>query len=141
MSTAPLNEEQDIVTVADTGDGAFQVEVNAGGIRFLADEPTTVGGLGSGPKPHDLLAAGLGACTVMTLRMYARQKEIPLDHVKVRITHSRRKDIEPTSLFTRLIHLEGNLTDDQRQRLLEIAERCPVHRTLEKGSAVESALI
>ena len=128
------------VTVTETGEGAFQVEVIAGGVRFLADEPPEVGGLGSGPTPYDLLAAGLGACTAMTLRLYARGKQLPLDKVTVTVGHSRRSDVEPADLFTRRLHLEGALSEEQRQRLAEIAARCPVHRTLERGAAVETEL-
>lgn len=128
------------VMVTETGEGAFQVEVVAGGVRFLADEPREVGGLGSGPTPYDLLAAGLGACTAMTLRLYARGKGLPLDRVSVRVGHSRRRDAEPADLFTRRLRIEGALTGEQRQRLAEIAARCPVHRTLQRGAAVETEL-
>ena len=129
-----------VVTVAETGEGAFQVEVSAGGVHFLADEPPEVGGLGSGPTPYDLLAAGLGACTAMTLRLYARGKQLPLDRVTVTIGHSRRRATEPADLFTRRLLLEGDLSDEQRQRLAEIADRCPVHRTLEGGAAIATEL-
>lgn len=128
------------VHVAETGEGAFQVEVSAGGAHFLADEPPEVGGLGSGPTPYDLLAAGLGACTAMTLRMYARHKQIPLDKVAVTVGHARRAGAEPSDLFTRRLLLTGELTDQQRQRMTEIADKCPVHRTLERGAAVETQL-
>ena len=128
------------VHVAETGEGAFQVEVSAGGAHFLADEPPEVGGLGSGPTPYDLLAAGLGACTAMTLRMYARHKKIPLDKVAVTVGHARRAGAEPSDLFTRRLLLTGELTDQQRQRMTEIADKCPVHRTLERGAAVETQL-
>ena len=139
---APARSEQQsgIVTVAETGEGDFQVEVSAGGVHFLADEPPEVGGLGSGPTPYDLLAAGLGACTAMTLRLYARGKQLPLDRVTVTIGHSRRRGGEPSDLFTRGLLLEGDLTAEQRQRLVEIAERCPVHRTLERGAAIDTEL-
>lgn len=130
--------ESGVVTVSETGEGAFQVDVSAGGIHFLADEPPEVGGLGSGPTPYDLLAAGLGACTVMTLRMYARHKQIPLDQVSVAVGHRRRQGAQPADLFTRSLRLTGSLSDQQRQRLAEIADRCPVHRTLERGAAVET---
>lgn len=141
-SPAPARSDKQSgdVTVTETGEGAFQVEVLAGGVRFLADEPPEVGGLGSGPTPYDLLAAGLGACTVMTLRLYARGKNLPLDRVSVTIGHSRRRDTQPADLFVRQLHIEGDLTNEQRQRLAEIAARCPVHRTLERGSAVETEL-
>ncbi len=128
------------VHVGETGEGAFQVEVSAGGAHFLADEPPEVGGLGSGPTPYDLLAAGLGACTAMTLRMYARHKKIPLDKVNVTVGHARRTGAEPSDLFTRRLLLTGELTDQQRQRMTEIADKCPVHRTLERGAAVETQL-
>src|SRR5690606_9334645 len=123
---------------AETGEGAFQVEVLAGGVRFLADEPPEVGGLGSGPTPYDLLAAGLGACTAMTLRLYARGKQLPLDKVTVTVGHSRRRDAAPADLFMRRLHLEGDLSEAQRKRLGEIADKCPVHRTLEGGATVET---
>lgn len=138
--SAPRTREQSgVVTVVDTGEGDFQVEVTAGGVRFLADEPPEVGGLGSGPTPYDLVAAGLGACTAMTLRLYARGKNLPLDRVTVSVGHSRRAGQQPADLFSRRLHLEGPLTEDQHQRLIEIAGRCPVHRTLESGAAIETA--
>lgn len=140
-SPAPARSDRQSgdVTVTETGEGAFQVEVAAGGVRFLADEPPEVGGLGSGPTPYDLVAAGLGACTAMTLRLYARGKKIPLDRVTVTVGHSRRRNTEPTDLFTRRLHLEGDLSDEQIKRLGEIADKCPVHRTLERGAAMETA--
>ncbi len=139
---APARSEKQsgAVNVVETGEGAFQVEVSAGGVHFLADEPPEVGGLGSGPTPYDLLAAGLGACTAMTLRLYARGKGLPLDRVSVAVGHSRRRDAAPADLFTRRLQLDGDLSDAQKQRLLEIADRCPVHRTLEGGAAIETDL-
>ncbi|MGY0799573.1 alpha/beta fold hydrolase [Lysobacter sp. A286] len=137
---ARSDAQSGVVTVAETGEGDFQVEVSAGGVHFLADEPPEVGGLGSGPTPYDLLAAGLGACTAMTLRMYARGKQLPLDRVTVTVGHSRRGGTEPSDLFTRRLLLKGDLSDEQRQRLAEIADKCPVHRTLERGAAMETEL-
>lgn len=128
-----------VVKVVETGQGNFQVEVDAGGVNFFADEPPEVGGLGSGPTPYDLLAAGLGACTAMTVRLYARSKKLPLEKVSVRVGHSRRADAEPRDLFTSRLDFEGDLDDAQRQKLLEIAGKCPVHRTLHAGAALESA--
>jgi uncharacterized OsmC-like protein len=115
--------------------------VQAGGIRFLADEPVAVGGLGSGPGPYDLLCAALGACTSMTLRLYADQKQWPLQRIRVAVSHAKDKDQKPADLFRRSIMLEGPLDQAQRTRLMEIAGRCPVHRTLEAGSAIETAEI
>jgi putative redox protein len=127
------------VEVVETGAGAFATEVHAGRHRWLADEPVAVGGDDSGPGPYDLLAASLGACTAMTLRMYARQKGLPLERVRVRLKHSKihATDCEhcETSAgridrIEREIELQGPLDDAQHRRLLEIADRCPVHRTL-----------
>jgi len=126
------------VVVEETGEGNFQVEVLAGGARFLADEPVEVGGLGSGPTPYDLLCAALGACTAMTVRMYARRKEWPLRRVRVCVGHARTKGEDQPDGFLREVALEGDLTDEQRSRLIEIAERCPVHASLKQGARVST---
>lgn len=136
--TAP-DKDLDTVTVAETGVGKFQVEVMAPGATFLADEPADAGGLGSGPNPYDLLASALGACTAMTLRLYASRKGWPLERAIVRVLHAR-PGLEARDRFAREITLEGPLDADQQRRLLEIAERCPVHRTLERGAEIVSVL-
>lgn len=128
-----------VVTVAETAEGDFQVEVSAGGVSFLADEPPEVGGLGAGPTPYDLLGAGLGACTAMTVRLYARHKDLPLGRITVEVGHTRRADADPPDLFVRRLLLEGDLSDEQRRKLVEIAEKCPVHRTLRTGANIETA--
>lgn len=104
--------------------------------EFVADEPAKVGGADAGPAPFELLLASLGACTSMTIRMYADRKEWPLEHVRVTLQHERRKKEggdgkELTEHFERVLEFEGPLTDEQRERLTEIAGRCPVHRALE----------
>jgi len=138
-------EEAMGVDIRETGQGKFQAMVAAGPHRFIADEPTTVGGLGSGPSPYEFLAAALGTCTSMTIRMYAERKGLPLDRVSVNVEHERRhgqsaseagEKEPPIDHFTRNIRLEGPLDEAQRQRVLEIADRCPVHRTLERGATV-----
>jgi len=125
--------------VRETRRGKFQQEVIAGAHRFLADEPTAIGGMGSGPNPYDLLLAGLGACTSMTLRLYAERKLLPLKRTTVSLHHSRIHGADCAACETkegmldrieRLITLEGDLDAEQRKRLMEIAEECPVHRTL-----------
>ena len=132
--------EVGIVLVRETGGGKFQQEIMSGPHRFLADEPVKAGGLDSGPGPYDLLLASLGACTSMTLRLYADNKKLPLDRVSVRLTHNRIHAEDCLNCETkegmidridRNITLEGALSADERKRLLEIADKCPVHRTLE----------
>ena len=106
-----------------------------------------VGGTDLGPNPYQFLAAGLGACTTMTIRMYARRKGIPLAHVAVDVTHNKShiqdcKDCEKpdqkTDVFRRAIRLEGEMSADQRASLLAIADKCPVHRTLSQRSVIET---
>jgi len=130
--------EDGVVLVDDTGAGKFQMQVRAGGARFFADEPKDVGGLASGPSPYQLVAAGLGACTAMTVRLYAEQKAWPLERVHVAVTHDKVSGATPPDRFERRIRFEGPLDVDQVRRLFEIADRCPVHRTLEGGSKVET---
>lgn len=134
------------VIVQETGAGNYQNAVRAGRHRLLADEPRSVGGLDSGPSPYDFLLSALGACTSMTVRMYADLKQLPLARVSVRLTHEKVHAQDSTAasgkadLLTRKIHLEGDLSEAQRQRLLEIANKCPVHRTLEGDIRVRSEL-
>lgn len=127
------------VVAEETRAGRFQVAIQAGGISFLADEPESVGGLGSGPTPYDLLSAGLAACTTMTLRLYADQKGWPVARIRTAVGHQKRKGELPADVFARRIEIEGTLDDEQRTRMLEIADRCPVHRTLESAAAVTTS--
>lgn len=127
------------VEVRETRAGKFQVEVTAAGSKFFVDEPVEVGGQGSGPTPYDLLASALGACTAMTVRLYAARKAWPLESVVVRVLH-RREGLDIKDRFARELVLEGDLTHEQRKRLLDIANRCPVHQTLERGSDVITVL-
>jgi uncharacterized OsmC-like protein/fermentation-respiration switch protein FrsA (DUF1100 family) len=128
------------VVAEETGAGRYQVAIHAGGIRFLADEPVSAGGLGTGPTPYDLVSAGLAACTTMTLRMYADHKGLPAGRICTAVGHMRQKEAEIPDLFNRTIAIEGPLDEAQRQRLLEIANRCPVDLTLLSGSRVETTL-
>ena len=138
--TPPTFHTDDAVRVVETGAGRFQVQVQAGGASFLADEPVAFGGLGSGPNPYDLLGAALGSCTAMTLRLYAERKAWPLVRVRVSVAHHRDA---PAGLdvFERDVSLEGELDEAQRARLMEMAERCPVHRTLQRGAEVRTRLV
>ncbi|MBW8302413.1 MAG: OsmC family protein, partial [Brevundimonas sp.] len=118
----------------------FQVRVATASGSFLADEPVSVGGLGSGPTPYDLLGAGLGACTAMTCRLYADRKGWPLERVVVEVGHVGKTATSPDQ-FTRKIGFGGGLDDEQTARLLEIADRCPVHRTLTEGATVTTGVL
>jgi uncharacterized OsmC-like protein len=128
----------------------FGQEITVGTHRLFSDEPRDVGGGDAGPSPYELLAAALGACTSMTLGEYARRKRWPLASVVVRLRHSKIHAIDCSDCDTkdemldrihRDIELTGNLTQEQRERLLEIADKCPVHRTLTVGMKIHSRLI
>lgn len=139
-----------VVRVAETGGGAFQQVVFAAGHRLLADEPADVGGLGSGPSPYDFLSAALGACTSMTLRMYANRKGLEVGRITVDVAHGKvhAKDcIEcgegregRIDRFERRIAVAGPVSAELEAKLVEIAGKCPVHRTLEANSAVVTSL-
>ena len=127
------------VIVEDSNAGPFAETVRAGTHTLLADEPVASGGNDTGPDPYSYLLTALGTCTAMTLRVYARQKKWPLQKVKVQLQHDKiyAKDCADCETkegkvdrIERLIELEGPLDDSQRQRLLQIADHCPVHRTL-----------
>ncbi|MDY6923814.1 MAG: bifunctional alpha/beta hydrolase/OsmC family protein [Pseudomonadota bacterium] len=126
--------------VEETGGGRFQVRVTTASGGFLADEPVSVGGLGSGPTPYDLLGAGLGACTAMTCRLYAERKGWPLERVIVEVGHVA-KTASAADHFTRKIGFTGGLDEEQQARLLEIADRCPVHRTLTESATVSTEIL
>ena len=137
LATEPNEPPVQGVRVEETGAGKFQVRVVTPSITFLADEPISVGGLNSGPTPYDLLSAGLGACTAMTCRLYAERKNWPLERVVVEVGHTAKTASEPDR-FLRKIAFQGQLDETQRGRLLEIADRCPVHRTLTESAVVET---
>ncbi len=130
------------IIVQENGQGRYQQEVIVGEHRLLADEPVSVGGADAGPAPLEFVMAGLGACTSMTVRMYAERKGIPLTRISVSLFHDRVKVASiPRDRIVRKITLEGNLTIEQRARLLEIANKCPVHKALAQPLVIESALV
>ena len=147
---APVPRASAPVVVAETGQGTFLNHVVVGNHRFLADEPVDIGGFDAGPSPYDLLGAALGACTSMTLRLYADRKKLALDRVTVEVTHAKThaQDLDSCiegagSLidhFQRRIAVAGDLDDDQRTALLRIADKCPVHRTLESSVHISTTL-
>jgi putative redox protein len=126
--------------VSETHLGKYQVEARVGQSTLLIDEPVAFGGLGSGPNPYNLLSAALGGCTAMTIRLYADRKGWPLKHVEVAVRHSRA-GLQGRDNFEIDIKLEGDLDDAQRARLMEIADKCPVHLTLARGSDVQTRLL
>jgi len=138
MPDAP--DLSDSLLVAETGLGRLQLVARTEASAFLVDEPKTVGGLGSGPNPYDLLAAALGSCKAMTMRLYAERKGWPLARVQISVRH-RRASLDARDGFDCTVTLEGPLDQAQRARLLEIADHCPVHRTLERGCDVLTRMV
>ena len=144
----PPGAPEGVVRVVEADPDGFLQDVTSGPSHHtLADEPLAYGGTNKGMSPYGFLSSGLGACTSMTIRMYARRKGWPLDGVRVDVTHDKvhAQDAEtgPSAkidTFRREIHLTGPLDADQRARLLEIADKCPVHRTLEASSRIETLL-
>jgi putative redox protein len=153
--TSPRNEQL-ANSDADNGGGwvtthvgsrGFRAEISSGEHVLVADEPLAAGGTDEGPTPYELLLAALGACTAMTLRMYADRKKWPLEDVRVRLRSSRshardcencEKEAVGIHRIERKLELSGSLTDEQRQRLQEIADRCPVKQTIQREIRVES---
>ena len=135
--------------VARTG-SSYRTTITAGAHRMLVDEPLSMGGTDAGPTPYDMIAAALGACTSITLRMYANRKQWPLESVTVTLDHSRVHAVDDENCETddnakldrieRRIRITGDLDDAQRMRLMEIADKCPVHRTLTSGFQIVTTL-
>lgn len=124
------------VAARATGEGQFQTRIALRGGAILADEPAAVGGLDSGPTPYELLSAALAACTSMTMRLYATRKQWTLPGFEVSVAHSLipgAPDSAPRDLFTRRIAFDSAIGPEEEKRLIEIADRCPVHRTLMRG--------
>jgi putative redox protein len=146
-STRNANAQEPIVR--ESGKGKFAQEISIGKHALEGDEPIASGGNDLGPSPYDFLLAALGTCTSMTVRMYATLKKIPLDKITVTLTHDKVYaqdciDCDEKSKIDRLtrgIKLEGDLTEEQRQRLLEIANKCPVHRTLTSKIEITTELV
>lgn len=125
------------VRVSETGNGRYENSVSVGSHELISDEPASMGGGDMGPGPYEYVAAGLGACTSMTLRMYAERKKWSLEKVSVNVSFFREHsvgapDAEKLDVFERVITIQGDLDHQQRERLIEIANKCPVHKTLER---------
>lgn len=122
-------------TASETGASPFAVHIEIGAHDIVGDEPVSAGGKGLGPNPFELMTAALAECTTMTVRWYARQNNLPLDHVEVVIEHAKKLlagATEPVDVFDKTVFIRGSrLTDNQRTHLIEIASRCPIQRVLE----------
>ena len=119
----------------------YAQKITAGNHSYYSDEPKALKGDDTGPAPYDLLLSALGSCTSITLTMYAERKKIKLDTVSVRLNYIPPNELEGTPCrITRKIHIEGDFSEEQHHRMLEIANRCPVHRTLRKGMEITSSI-
>ena len=145
-----MNEARAKLTMKE----GFRTQITAGGHMLIADEPKEAGGTDEGPSPYELLLAALGACTAMTLKMYVERKKLPITDVEVLLTFDRihiddcescvkeeRLNDQEVQHISRLIYVTGDVTEEQKARLLYIAGRCPVHVTLHSNPHVEDALI
>src|SRR6056297_3152676 len=144
----PPGAPEGITRVSEADPQGFLQDIMSGPQHHaLADEPEAYGGTNRGMSPYGFLSAGLGACTSMTIRMYARRKGWPLEHVRVDVSHEKvhaqdasEGSREKIDCFKRVVHLEGELSGEQREKLLEIADKCPVHRTLERANDIVTEL-
>jgi putative redox protein len=149
-ATRKIGFEPGTVVVTETGEGPFTQELFDGRHRLLADEPAAAGGNDLGPGPYELLLMALGACTSMTVRLYAKRRQWPLQRIAVRLRHEKTYiedcencDTQPAMLdhIVREIELAGMLTEEQTIKLMEIADKCPVHRTLTHEIKITSKLV
>ena len=143
----PRADSGDGWIIARTGSAGYRTDLQVDGQSLIADEPVDVGGTGLGPTPYEFLLVALGSCTAMTLRMYADRKQWPLESVVVRLrdTPSHMKDSQECATsavgprtIDRIVELNGPLSPEQRTRLLQIADRCPVKHTLSRGIQIRT---
>jgi putative redox protein len=146
-SAVPLETDGGRWVSTKVGGPGYRADVTARAHNFVIDEPTALGGTDAGPTPYEYLLGALSGCTAMTLRLYANRKGWPLESVEVKMRTSRSHEVdcencEKTAVgitrIERTVDMQGPLTDEQKQRLLEIADRCPVKQTLERGIKVET---
>ena len=124
--------------ISQFGDGPLQQKLTAGELHFLSDQEVSKGGSGTGPSPHEYLGAALAACTSMTLKMYAGRKQMKLDNALVTVDITRADDVER---FSREIQLVGDLSAEDKERLLEIANKCPIHKALAGQIEIKTQLV
>ena len=124
--------------ISQFGDGPVQQTLTVGDLHFFSDQEISKSGTGTGPSPHEYLGAALAACTSMTLKMYAGRKEMKLDNAIVTVDIERNDDVET---FSREIQLQGNLSAEEKERLLEIADKCPIHKALAGQIQIKTQLV
>ena len=124
--------------VSQFGEGPLQQKLTTGDLHYVSDAEVSKGGNGTGPSPHEFLGAALAACTSMTLKMYSERKSIQLQNAIVTVDIERHDDVE---IFTRHIELVGDLDEEQRARMLEIAQRCPIHKALAGEIQIKTQLV
>ena len=124
--------------VSQFGQGPLQQKLTVGDLHFLSDAEISKGGSGTGPSPHEYLGAALAACTSMTLKMYAGRKEMKLENAIVTVDITRADDVE---IFSREIQLQGHLSAEEKERLLEIANKCPIHKALAGQIQIKTQLV
>jgi len=124
--------------ISQFGSGPVQQTLTVGDLHFFSDQEISKGGTGTGPSPHEYLGAALAACTSMTLKMYAGRKEMKLENAIVTVDIERANDVET---FSREIQLQGNLSAEEKERLLEIAQKCPIHKALAGQIQIKTQLV
>lgn len=128
-----------ITAITELDQSTYKTKVYAGGHFIYADEPIELGGTDEGLTPGALLLASLGSCTAITIRMYANRKEIPLTHIKIELSICPEDEMDKGTTITRKVELSGNLNDQQRQRLMQIADKCPIHKLLTNPIKIETS--
>jgi putative redox protein len=128
-----------ITAITELDQSTYKTKIFAGGHFMYADEPEELGGTDEGMTPGALLLASLGSCTAITIRMYANRKEIPLTHIKIELSICPEDEMDKSTTITRKIEFRGNLNDQQRERLMQIADKCPIHRLLTNPIKIETS--
>lgn len=127
-----------ITAITELDQSHYKTKVYAGGHFIYADEPEELGGTDEGMNPGALLLASLGSCTAITIRMYADRKQIPLENIKIELAICPEVEMDKTTVISKKIHLSGNISDEQRERLLQIADKCPIHKLLSNPIKIET---
>lgn len=135
-----MSQTQQITAITELDQSHYKTKVYAGGHFIYADEPTELGGTDEGMSPAALLLASLGSCTAITIRMYADRKEYPLTAIKIELAICPEEQMTPGTKITRLLTFSGDLTEQQRSRLMQIADKCPIHKMLSNPIQIESSL-